>query len=72
MVGAAVICATFGTALVLRSTRILHGDRPLLDAWGIDPRHERGSRLLLAAAGVLPAALVGSLALPWLHPVGRA
>lgn len=70
--GAAVICATVGTVLVLRSVRVLHGDRPLLDTWGIEPRHERSARLLLAGAGVLPAALAGSLVLPWLHPVGRA
>jgi hypothetical protein len=69
--GAVVICAVIGTALVLRSTRILHGDRPLMDTWGIVPHHERNARLLLAAAGVLPAVLVGSVLLPWLHPLGR-
>ena len=69
--GVAVICALVGTAIALRSARILHGDRPLLDTWGIDPRHERNARLLLAVAGVLPAALVGSVLLPWLHPLGR-
>lgn len=70
--GAAVVCATIGAALVLRSVRLVHGDRPLMDTWGIEPRHERRARLLLAGLGVLPALLVGSVALPWLHPVGRA
>lgn len=69
--GLAVVCAAVGTALVLRSVRVLHGDRPLLDTWGIEARHERWARLLLAAAGVLPALLVGSVALPALGPVGR-
>jgi len=69
--GVAVICALVGTALALRSARLLHGDRPLLDTWGIEPRHERNARLLLATAGVLPALLLGSVLLPWLHPLGR-
>lgn len=70
--GLAVIAATVGTALVLRAVRLLHGDRPLMDCWGIDPRHERRARLLLAASGVLPALVLGSLVLPWLGSVGRA
>jgi hypothetical protein len=72
MRGVAVVSATIGAALVLRSIRLVHGDRPLMDTWGIEPRHERYARVLLAAAGVLPALLVGSLLLPWLHPLGRA
>jgi hypothetical protein len=72
MRGLAVVCATVGTALVLRSIRLVHGDRPLMDTWGIEPHHERHARLLLATAGVLPALLVGSVLLPWLHPLGRA
>jgi hypothetical protein len=71
MRGAAVVCATLGAALVLRSARLVHGDRPLMDTWGIEPRHERWARLLLAVAGVLPAVLVGAPLLAWLHPVGR-
>lgn len=69
--GLAVVCATVGAAVVLRSVRVLHGDRPLLETWGIEARHERWARLLLAAAGGLPAWLVGSLVLPALGPVGR-
>ena len=69
--GLAVVCATVGAALVLRSVRVLHGDRPLLDTWGIEVHHERSARLLLAAVGVLPALIVGSIALAGLGPVGR-
>ncbi len=69
--GLAILCATVGTALVLRAVRVLHGDRPLLDTWGIHARHERWARLSLAALGVTPALVVGTLALPWLGPIGR-
>ncbi len=70
--GLAVVAATVGTALVLRSARVLHGDRPTLDTWGITPAQERWARLGLAAAGVVPALVVGSVVLPGLGPVGRA
>lgn len=70
--GLALVAAAVGTALVLRAVRLVDGDRPLMDTWGIEPRHERHARLLLAGCGVLPALLVGSLLLPWLGPVGRA
>ena len=69
--GLAVVSAIAGAALILRATRIVDGDRPMLDSWGIRPSHERWARLLLAATGVLPALVVGSLVLPYLHPVGR-
>lgn len=72
MRGLAVVCATVGAAVGLRSTRIIQADRPLMDTWGIEPQHERGARALLAAAGVLPALLVGAPLLAWLHPLGRA
>lgn len=69
--GLAVICAVVGTMVSHRAVRLLDGDRPLLDSWGIDPRHERWARLLLAGAGVLPAALVGTPLLALLDPLGR-
>ncbi|MEM9454188.1 MAG: hypothetical protein AAGF11_08405 [Myxococcota bacterium] len=69
--GLAVVCATIGAALVLRAVRILHGDRPVLDTWGIEAHHERSARLLLAAVGGLPALFVGSIALAGLGPVGQ-
>ncbi|MEM7154450.1 MAG: hypothetical protein AAF799_16505 [Myxococcota bacterium] len=69
--GMAVVSAMAGTALVLRAVRIIDGDRPLLDSWGIETRHERWARLLLAATGVLPALVIGSVVLPVLHPVGQ-
>jgi hypothetical protein len=72
MRGTAVVCAVVGTALVLRAARIVQADRPVMDTWGIEPHHERIAALLLAAAGVLPALLAGSLALPWLDASGRA
>ncbi len=72
MRGLAVVCATVGTALALRSARILHGDRPLMDTWGIEPQHERRARMLLAALGVAPALVVGAPLLAWLDPLGSA
>lgn len=70
--GLAVVGATVGTALVLRAVRVVHEDRPLMDTWGIEPRHERRARLGLAAGGVLPALLAGTLLLPSIHPLGLA
>lgn len=70
--GLTLVCAMVGSAVSLRATRLLDGDRPWLDSWGIDPRHERSARLLLAAVGVLPAALVGTPLLAGLDPLGRA
>lgn len=70
--GLAVVVATGGAAVVLRAHRLVHGDRPLMDTWGIEPRHERWARLALAGVGVLPAWILGSVVLPWLGPVGRA
>lgn len=69
--GIAIVCATVGTVVCLRAVRLLDEDRPLLDSWGIAPRHERRARLLLAAAGVLPAAIVGTPLLFALGPTGR-
>lgn len=63
--GLAVVCAVVGTAVVLRAVRIVDGDRPWLDSVGIEPRHERGARLLLAAMGVFPAAAAGLVVLAW-------
>jgi hypothetical protein len=69
--GAAVVSALVGAALVLRAARLVHGDRPWIEAWGVAPEHERRARILLAACGGLPALVVGGVALPWLHPLGR-
>ncbi|MCX4247711.1 hypothetical protein [Paraliomyxa miuraensis] len=66
--GLAVVAATVGTAVVLRASRLVHGERPWMDSWGIDPRHERRARWLLAACGVLPAFVLGALWLPWVGP----
>lgn len=70
--GLALVSAVVGTSVSLRAIRLLDGDRSWLDSWGIDPHHERFARLLLAAAGVLPAALVGAPLLAGLDPLGRA
>jgi len=69
--GLAVVAATVGAALGLLSVRALDGDRPQLDTWGIPDAHERRARVLLAAFGVAPALVAGTLVLPWLGPVGR-
>ncbi len=69
--GIAVASAALGAGLVLRAIRAVDGDRPLLDTWGLQARDERRAHLLLAALGGLPAAIGGSLVLPWLAVVGR-
>ncbi len=58
--GLAVICGMVGASLCTRAMRAIDGDRPTLDSWGIDPVHERWSRLSLAAMGATPA-LLGAL-----------
>lgn len=63
--GLAVVCAVVGTAVALRAVRIIDGDRAWLDSVGLEPRHERRARLLLAATGVAPAAVAGLVVLAW-------